>query len=105
MDPNVIIIDGEYTPWNWEVSLDGKTFVQENSSASDENVETIVENSLPFSVTCFHYDYKLLSAQVHDGKLALMDESESWILASQDENDPSQLSVSVATSESATRSG
>ena len=105
MDPNVFSIDGEYTPWYWKVSLDGKTFVQESFSASGENVETIVEDSLPFSVTCFHYDYKLLSAQVNDGKLALMDESESWILTSQDENDPSQLSVSVATLESATRSG
>ena len=28
MDSTVMIIDGENTPWNWKVSLDGKTFVQ-----------------------------------------------------------------------------
>ena len=105
MDPNVFSIDGEYTPWNWKVSLDGKTFVQESLSASGENAEVIVENTLQFSVMCFHYDYKLLSLQVNDGKLVLIDENESWILASQDENDLSQLSVSVAALESGSRSG
>ena len=56
-------------------------------------------------MTCFNYDYKLLSVQVNDGKLAKMDESESWILASQDESDLSQLSISVAALESGSRSG
>ena len=105
MDSTIIRIDGEYTPWNWKVSLDGKTFIQESLSTSDENEDVIVENSLLFNVTCFNYDYKLLSVQVNDGKLAKMDESESWILASQDKNDLSQLSISVAALESGSRSG
>ena len=105
MDSTIIRIDGEHTPWNWKVSLDGKTFIQESLSTSGEDEEVIVENSLLFNVTCFNYDYKLLSVQVNDGKLAKMDESESWILASQDKNDLSQLSISVAALESGSRSG
>lgn len=105
MDSTVMIIDGENTPWNWKVSLDGKTFVQETSSASGENVETIIENALVFSATCFNYDYKLVSAQVDNGRLSMMDADESWIIASQDETEPSKLSVSVAAMEAAPRAG
>ena len=105
MDANVIRISGDYTPWNWKVSLDGKTFIQEGLSASGENAEVMVENSLLFSVTCFNYDYKLIPFQVNDGKLEEMSADESWILTSQDQNDLSQLSVSVAALESGSRSG
>ena len=104
MDSTLMKIDGDNTPWGWKVSLDGKTFVQETTTASGENVETIVENALIFSVTCFNYDYKLVPLQVNNGKLELMGE-ESWVLASQSENDPSQVSVSIAAMESSSRSG
>ena len=105
MEPTLMSIEGDYTPWGWKVSPDGKTFIQESLSASGENVETIVENALTFSVTCFNYDYKLIPFQVNDGKLEKMGADDSWILTSQDENDLSQLSVSVAALESGSRSG
>ena len=105
MDSTVMRVEGANTPWNWKVSLDGKIFIQETSSASGENVETIVENALDFSVTCFNYDYRFVSAQVDNGKLSMMDEQESWIVASKGDNDPSQVSVAVAAMESSSRSG
>lgn len=105
MDSTVIRIEGESTPWNWKVSPDGKTFVQEASSASGENVETVIENALVFSVTCFNYDYKLVSLQVDNGKLAMMDADESWIIASQGEDEPSKVSVSVDSLLSGSREG
>ena len=71
MDPEAIEIEGEYTPWGWKVELDGKTFLQETTSASGENVRNVVENALLYSVTCLDYDYRLLATQVKGGKLSL----------------------------------
>ena len=106
MEPTLMEIEGENTPWGWKVSLDGKTFVQETTTASGENVETIIEDVLEFSVTCLNYNYELVSAQVNsNGKLELMDAEESWILASQKGDDPSLVSVSVVSMESSSRSG
>ena len=106
MEPTLMEIEGDNTPWGWKVSLDGKTFVQETTTASGETVETIVEDALAFSVTCLNYNYELVSAQVNsNGKLELMDAEESWILASQKGDDPSLVSVSVASMESSSRSG
>ena len=104
MDPTLMEIDGENTPWGWRVSLDGKTFLQEVTSASGETVETIVEGALAFSVRCFNYDYRLVPVQVNSGKLDLMSAEESWILASQSESNPSQVSITVSES-FASRSG
>lgn len=106
MEPTLMEIEGDNTPWGWKVSLDGKTFVQETTTASGETVETIVEDALAFSVTCLNYNYELVSAQVNsNGKLELMDAEESWIFASQKGDDPSLVSVSVASMESSSRSG
>ena len=106
MEPTLMEIEGDNTPWGWKVSLDGKTFVQETTTASGENVETIIENALEFSVTCLNYNYELVSAQVNsNGKLELMDAEESWILASQNENEPSKLNVSVTEMEATSRAG
>ena len=106
MEPTLMEIEGENTPWGWKVSLDGKTFVQETTTASGENVETIIENALEFSVTCLNYKYELVSAQVNsNGKLELMDADESWIIASQKGDDHSLVSVAVAAMESSSRSG
>ena len=105
MEPTQMSIEGDYTPWGWKVSPDGKTFLQETTSASGENIETVVENALTFSVTCFNYDYKLVPLQVNEGKLALMGAEESWIRASQNENEPSKLNVSVTEMEATSRAG
>ncbi len=105
MERTLMKIEGDNTPWGWKVSPDGKTFLQETTSASGENVETVVENALDFSVTCFNYDYNLVSLQVNNGKLEEMSTEESWIIATQDENVPSRLSVSVAEMEASSRSG
>lgn len=106
MDPTLMKIEGDNTPWGWKVSLDGKTFMQETTTASGETVETVVEDAIVFSVTCLNYNYELVSAQVNsNGKLELMHADESWILATQNENDPSQVSVSVSASTASSRSG
>ena len=105
MDPTLMKIEGDNTPWGWKVSLDGKTFMQETTTASGETVETVVEDAIAFSVTCLNYDYKLVPVQVNNGMLAVMNESESWILASQNNNDLSQVSVSVSAFASGSRSG
>ena len=106
MDPTLMKIEGDNTPWGWKVSLDGKTFMQETTTASGETVETVVEDAIVFSVTCLNYKYELVSLQVNNnGKLELMDAGESWILASQNDNDLSQVSVSVSASASGSRSG
>ena len=105
MEPTLMSIEGDYTPWGWKVSLDGKTFIQETLAASGENVETIVEDALEFSVTCLNYNYELVAAEENNGKLSLMAADKSWILASQSENDPSLLSVSVSASTASSRSG
>ena len=105
MEPTLMKIDGDNTPWGWKVSLDGKTFMQETTTASGENVETIVEDALEFSVTCLNYNYELVAAEENNGKLSLMATDKSWILASQSENDPSLLSVSVSASTASSRSG
>ena len=105
MERSLMKIEGDNTPWGWKVSPDGKTFLQETTSASGEKVETMIENALSFSVTCFNYDYKLVPLQVNNGKLEEMSADESWIVASQNENEPSLLSVSVAEMEATSRSG
>jgi hypothetical protein len=105
MERSLMKIEGDNTPWGWKVSPDGKTFLQETTSASGEKVETMIENALSFSVTCFNYDYKLVPLQVNNGKLEEMSADDSWIVASQNENEPSLLSVSVAEMEATSRSG
>ena len=105
MEPTLMKIEGDNTPWGWKVSLDGKTFMQETTTASGENVETIVENALEFSVTCLNYDYELIAAEENNGKLSLMDADESWIIASQKVDNPSLVSVSVSASTASSRSG
>ena len=105
MDSTLIKIEGDYTPWGWKVSPDGKTFMQETTSASGENIETVVENALDFSVTSLNYNYELIATEEVNGKLSLISDAESWIIATQNENDPSQVSVSVSASTVASRSG
>ena len=105
MEPTLMKIEGDNTPWGWKVSLDGKTFKQETTTASGENVETIIDGALTFSVKCFNYDYKLVPVQVNNGKLALMSAEESWILATQSKSNPSQVSIKVSESDVTSRSG
>ncbi len=95
MDPDRIIIDGENSPWGWKVSLDGKTFLQESTTTTDENTEIIVENSLLFSATCFNYDYKLFALLVTADGAELVDAAESWIVATKSESVEGQISVSA----------
>lgn len=95
MDPDRIIIDGENSPWGWKVSLDGKTFLQESTTTTDEKREIIVENSLLFSATCFNYDYRLLALLVTADGAELVDAAESWIVAARSESIAGQISVSA----------
>lgn len=105
MNPAILKIEGDNTPWGWEVSLDGKTFVQETTTSTDESTEKVVENALVYSVTCLDYNCKFVAVQVNDGKLSLMDESAAWIIASQDDNELSKVSVTISPSSERSRSG
>lgn len=104
-EPTYIMIESDHTPWDWNVTLDGKTFLQEVLSASGEYVETIVENAFEYNVTCLNYDYKLIPAQVYEGKLVPMDVARSWIRTSRNDSDPSKVTVSVTSLSSDSRSG
>lgn len=95
MNPELISINGENSPWGWKVSLDGKTFLQESATTTDENTEIIVENSLLFSATCFNYDYRLLALLVTADGAELVDAEDSWIVATRSESVAGQISVSV----------
>lgn len=52
MDPKSIkIVDSNPTPWNWEVSLDGKTFTQTSSSGTGTSTTTSTYNKfVPYTV-------------------------------------------------------
>ena|GEM_PF-1424417 len=103
MEPDYMIIESEYTPWDWRVSLDGKTFVQKTESASGENEEIVVENGFVNSVMCLNYDYKLFTVQEENGQLTMADAARAWIRASK--TDFSHVAVSVAPLSSGSRSG
>ena len=105
MDASIMNIEGDYTPWGWKVSLDGKTFVQEASSAAGDDVETLVEDELLCYATCLNYDYRFVPVKVENDSLSIMDTDESWIFAAQDVDDPARVSVSVAPLESGRREG
>ena len=108
---SMVIVNGNgfedsFTPWNWEASVDGKTFKQNNSSFADDSVETVVEDAFIYSVSCLNYEYKLVSTEINNGgKLVLMDADESWIIASKNESDSTQISVSVTPLTTISRQG
>ena len=101
----VIVNDNDYTPWNWDASIDGKTFVQQNSSLADDSVKIVVENAFVYKLSCLNYEFKLVSTQMVNGKLEKMDADESWIIATRSENDSTQVSVSVKPLSTVSRHG
>ena len=58
MNPNVIEVINS-NPWNWEVSLDGKTFTQtSNSGASATTATSTYRNFVPFTIQAFDDDFE-----------------------------------------------
>lgn len=58
MNPNVIEVINS-NPWNWEVSLDGKTFIQTSSSgASATTATSTYRNFVPFTIQAFDDDFE-----------------------------------------------
>ncbi len=104
MDPYEMIIEGDYTPWGWVATLDGKTYVQENTSI-DGNVTTTVENGIDYTITCFNYDFNFVYTEQNSGRLTVMDAEESWIKTLRDNDNPSAVRVSVEPSSNNSRSG
>lgn len=48
-------------PWNWEVSLDGKTFTQTSSSgASGSTSSSTYRNFVPFTIQAFNDDFEVV---------------------------------------------
>lgn len=111
MDPQKLVIEGDYAPWGWNVTLDGKTFSHETNSPSGETVATTVEDKIDFTVKCLNFDCKFIVAEVRSGVLIYESKGEplTWIGVAQDENDKSAVSVSVepftATGSAKSRSG
>lgn len=71
MDPYKVVVESDYTPWGWNVSLDGKSFTFETDSPSGETVVTTIENELRFAVTCYNYDCRFVLLEESNGKLSV----------------------------------
>lgn len=94
MSPEKVEITGDNTPWGWEVSLDGKSFRSSSTSVEGDSDETIIENSMSYSVRCFNYDYTLLFAtEDKDGAIALDDNG--WLVGERSASDASAVTVTV----------
>ena len=65
MNPKKIEITGvTNNPWDWTVSLDGKTFVQESASGlTGEASKTLYKSRLPFTIKALNDDYELVYIQ------------------------------------------
>lgn len=62
MDPKEIKITAvTKNPWDWTVSLDGKTFLQESvSGLTGESSKTLYKNRLPFTIKALNDDYEIV---------------------------------------------
>ena len=65
MNPKEIVITGvTNNPWDWTVSLDGKTFLQESTSGlTGESSKTLYKNRLPFTIKALNDDYEIVYIQ------------------------------------------
>ena len=65
MNPRDITITGvTNNPWDWTVSLDGKTFIQESASGlTGEASKTIYKNRLPYTIKALNDDYEIVYMQ------------------------------------------
>ena len=97
MSPEDITISGSYSPWGWNVSLDGKVFLLESESSSmdGESTETTVDNALPFAVKCFNYDYEIVFAEV-DANDNIKYQAEGWLTAEKSEADNASIEVKAS---------
>lgn len=92
MSPTDIRISGDYTPWAWEVALDGKTFRHEGTSLEGETEEVVVENYIPYTIKCLNYDCKFVCVTENsNGRLSVS--SDSWLWAEQSVEDKSSVAV------------
>lgn len=90
MLPERVIIDGSYSPWGWEIALDGKTFRSESTSLDGESEEITVENLLSFTVKCLNYDCTFVCiTESSDGSIT----TDNWLWAEQGSDDKSAVSV------------
>ena len=90
MAPTIVRIDGDYTPWGWEIALDGKTFRSESSSLDGESEEIVVENFIPYNVKCLNYDCSFICAtEKGDGSISV----DSWLWAEVDAENAGAVSV------------
>ena len=90
MAPTIVRIDGDYTPWGWEIALDGKTFRSESSSLDGESEEIVVENFIPYNVKCLNYDCSFICATENsDGSISV----DSWLWAEVDAENAGSVSV------------
>lgn len=65
MDPKKIVITGvTKNPWDWTVSLDGKTFLQESTSGlTGEPSKNLYKNRLPYTIKALNDDYEIVYMQ------------------------------------------
>lgn len=96
LKPSYVEIGGDYNPWNWEVSLDGKTFRQESINSLSETEVILLEDAVPFTFTCLNYDCKFVFASVGtDGSISVVEGEDAWLRVTQSESDKSAVSVSA----------
>lgn len=87
MDVNKIIIrlkdseSGSFNGWNWEVSLDGKTFSKNN----DVNGTTEeIKDKMTFTIIARNDEYTPVFASVTGGEYTFLKENESWMHLTKD---------------------
>lgn len=94
MSPEKMLITGANSPWDWELSLDGKTFRNSATSLEGASEDILVENSMLYSLCCFNYDYKLLFAsEGKDGSITIDDNA--WLLAEQGGDNQAEVTITA----------
>lgn len=96
MPPHKVEIKGDYGQWGWEVSLDGKTYRNSSTSVEGNTEETLVDNSLQYSIRCFNYDYSLLFA-AEDKAGAISVVGDGWLAGEISADDKSLVTVTAST--------
>ena len=101
MFPNSIEISGDYSAWNWEISLDGKEFINEGSSVEGDNNDIAVQDALVYNVKCRNYEFKsFFIAENNDNSFTVMDEP--WLVAEQSADDKGVVTVTAEPFEATT---
>lgn len=93
-----IEINGDYTSWAWEVSLDGKTFVNESPTVEGGTELVTLEGHIPFAIKCLNYDCQfILAEEANNGSVVVS--ADPWLVVERSADDESSVLVTAKTFE------